>query len=63
MAERSYPTFKIRSGGCEEIPHIQRKEQQLHFSGTAVKRYPTYKVRENQVRRYMLREGIRGQTD
>ena len=62
-AERSYSTFKVRRGGHEKIPLVQGKEQQLHFSGTAVKRYPTYKVRENQVRRYMLREGIRGQTD
>ena len=50
-AERSYSTFKVRSGGCEEIPLVQGKEQQLHFAGAAVKRYPTSKVRETQVRR------------
>ena len=49
-AERSYSTFKVRSGGCEEIPLVQGKEQQLHFAGAAVKRYPTPKVRETQVR-------------
>ena len=48
--------------GPEELPHIQGKEQWLHFAGAAVKRYPTVKVRETQVRWYMLPEGIRGQT-
>ena len=38
-------------GGNEEIPLIQGKEQRLHFAGAAVKRYPTSKVRETQVRR------------
>ena len=49
-AERSYSKFKVRRGGCEEIPFIQGKEQQLCFAGAAVKRYPTSKVRETQVR-------------
>ena len=48
--ERSYSTFKVRRGGHEEIPLIQGKEQQLHFAGAAVNRYPTSKVRETQVR-------------
>ena len=61
-AERSYSTFKVRRGGREEIPLIQSKEQRLRFAGVAVKRYPTSKVRETQVRRQVLREGIRGQT-
>ena len=47
----------------EEIPLIQRKEQWLHFAGEAMKRYPISKVRETQVRQWVLREGIRGQTD
>ena len=42
-AKRSYSTFKVRRGGCEEIPLIKGKEQQLHFAGAAVKRYPTSK--------------------
>ena len=50
-AERSYSTFKVRRGGSEEIPLVQGKEQQLHFAGAAVKRYPRPKVRETQVRR------------
>ena len=41
--------MKFRKGSGEEIPLIQGKEQQLHFAGAAVKRYPT-KVRETQVR-------------
>ena len=49
--ERSYSTFKVRRGGGEEIPLDQGKEQQLRFAGAAVKRYPTSKVRETQVRR------------
>ena len=50
-AERSYSTFKVRRGGSEEIPLVQGKEQWLHFAGAAVKRYPTSKERETQVRR------------
>ena len=44
------PTLKIRKGGGEEIPFIQGKEQWLRFAGAAMKRYPTPKVRETQVR-------------
>ena len=40
---------QVRRGGGEEIPLIQGKEQQLHFAGAAVKRYPTPKVRETQL--------------
>ena len=50
----SYSTFKVRRGSGEEIPLVQGKEQWLRFAGAAVKRYPTSKVRENQVRWYML---------
>ena len=50
-AYRSYPKLKVRRGGAEEIPLIQGKEQQLRCAGAAVKRYPTPKVRETQVRR------------
>ena len=49
-AERSYSTFKVRRGGGEEIPLVQGKEQGLRFAGAAMKRYPTSKVRETQVR-------------
>ena len=37
--------------GCEEIPLVQGKEQQLRFAAAAVKRYSMFKVRETQVRR------------
>ena len=50
-AERDYSTFKVRRGGSEEIPLVQGKERRLCFAGAAVKRYPTPKVRETQVRR------------
>ena len=36
--------FKVRRGGCEEIPLVQGKEQWLWFAGAAMKRYPTPKV-------------------
>ena len=42
--------MKVRKGGGEEIPLVQGKEQWLHFAVAAVKRYPTSKVRETQVR-------------
>ena len=42
--------LKVRRGGCEETPLVQGKEQQLQFAGAPVKRYPTFKVRETQVR-------------
>ena len=61
-AWRSYSMFKVRRGGSEEIPLIQGKEQWLCFAGAAMKRYPTSKVRETQVRQQALQEGIRGQT-
>ena len=53
---RGYSMFKVRRGSGEEIPLIQGKEQQLCFAGAAVNRYPTYKVRETQVRRWVLQE-------
>ena len=62
-AERSYPTPEVRGRGWEELPHVQGKEWRLCFAGAAMKRFPTSKVREAQVRRQALREGIRGQTD
>ena len=40
-----------QEGRGEEIPLVQGKEQRLCFAGAAVKRYPTSKVRETQVRR------------
>ena len=49
-AERSYSTFKVRRGSCEEIALVQGKEQWLRFAGAAVKRFPMTKVRETQVR-------------
>ena len=39
-----------QEGQREEIPLIQGKEQRLCFAGAAVKRYPTPKVRETQVK-------------
>ena len=47
---RGATTLKARKGGGEEIPLVQGKEQWLRFAGAAVKRYPTPKVRETQVR-------------
>ena len=50
-AYRSFSTFKVGRGIGEEIPLVQGREQRLRFAGVAVKRYPTPKVRETQVRR------------
>ena len=54
--------LKVRKCGGEEIPLVQGKEQPLCFAGAAMKRYPMPKVRETQVRRLVLQEGVRGQT-
>ena len=43
--------MKVRKGGGEEIPLVQGKEHWVHFAEAAMKRYPTTKVRETQVRR------------
>ena len=50
VAKRSYPTSKVRSSGSEEIPHVQCKQQWLHFAGAVVKRYPMSKVRDTPLR-------------
>ena len=34
-AERSYPTFKVRRGGCEEIPLVQGKRNPNKMGGVA----------------------------
>ena len=54
--------MKVRKGDGKEIPLVQGKEQWLCFAGAAVKKYPMPKVRETQVRWWVLQEGIRGQT-
>ena len=51
-----------QEGGSEEIPLVQGKEQWLCFAGADVKRYPTSKVRETQVRQSVFQVGITGQT-
>ena len=48
--QRSYSMFKVRRGSGEEIPLVQGKEQQLCFARAAMKRHPTSKIRETQVR-------------
>ena len=42
--------MKVRKGGGKEIALIQGKEQQLRFARAAMKRYPTPKVKETQLR-------------
>ena len=42
--------MKVRKGSGKEVPLIQGKEQQLCFAGAAVKRYPMFKIRENNAR-------------
>ena len=43
--------IKVRRDGGEKIPFVQGKGKRLCFARAAVKRYPTSKVRETQVRR------------
>ena len=54
--------MKVRKGDGEEIPLVHGKEQWLRFAGAAVKRYPTPKVRETQVRRCVARGHQRANT-
>ena len=54
--------MKVRKGGSEKIPFVQGKEQRLCFAGAAVKRYPTPKVRETQVRCKRASEGKHTET-
>ena len=42
--------MKVRKDGGKEIPLVKGKEQRLCFAGAAMKRDPTPKVRETQVR-------------
>ena len=63
VAERSYPTSKVRGSGWEELPHVQSQEWWLHFAAAAMKRHPKSKVREREVLWWALREAIRGQTN
>ena len=58
--EKSYSMFKVRRASREEIPLVQGKEQRLGLAGAAVKRYPTSRVRETQVRWEVLREASEG---
>ena len=53
-AEASHSTFKVRTGGGEDIPLIHGKEQRLRFAVAVVKRYPMSKVSEIQVKRKVL---------
>ena len=52
--------MQVTKGGGEEIPLILGKEQQLRFAGAAMKRYPTPKVRETQVRRRCCKRASEG---
>ena len=38
--------FKVRRGSHDEILLFQGKEQGLRFAGAAMRRHPTFKVRE-----------------
>ena len=39
--------FKVRRGGCEEIPLVQGKEQQLCFAGAAREEIPHAQGKRN----------------
>ena len=68
-AERSYSTFKVRRGGCEEIPLLQGKEQRLRFAGAAAalcssshEEIPHVQGKRNPSKTVGVARGIRGQT-
>ena len=52
--------MKVRNGGGKEIPLIQGKEQHRCIAEAGVKSYPTNKVRETQVRLYVLQRASEG---
>ena len=52
--------FKVRRAGCEDLPLVQGTEQWLRFAAAAVKRCPTYKVRETQVRWWCCKRASEG---
>ena len=53
-AKRSYSTFKVRRGSCDELPLVQGKEQWLRFAGAAVNRYPMTKEIKTHLRPLVL---------
>ena len=53
--QRSYSMFKVSRGDL-----VQGKEQWLCFAGAAMKRYPTFKVRKTQVRRWYYERASEG---
>ena len=40
LAERSYSTFKVSRGGCEEIPLVQGKEQAAALCWSSLEEIP-----------------------
>ena len=56
LSTMTYPSWKLLHKQGQEGRLVQGKEQWLHFAGAAMKKYPTSKVRETQVR-WVLREG------
>ena len=49
-SQEELPHAQGQGQGREELPHVGGSEQWLLFAVAAVKRYPTSKVRETQVR-------------
>jgi len=48
--EPQSPAIRRCRTSQKELPYVQGKEQWLCFAGAAMKRYPTSKVRETQIR-------------
>ena len=47
--------------GQEKLTLVKGKEQRLHFAEAVKKRHSMSKLKETQVRRHVLREGVTGQ--
>ena len=60
-AKRSYFTFKVRRGSCEEITLVQGKEQQLALLEQP-KEIPHIQGKRNPGKTVGVARGIRGQT-
>ena len=54
---RSYPTSKVRSGGHEEIPHVQGKEQQLELCWSSSEEIPHLQGKRNPSKRVDAERG------
>ena len=61
-AERSYSMFKVRRGGCEEIPLVQSKGAVVVLCWSSREEIPHVQGKRNPSKTVAVARGIRGQT-